>query len=209
MRVRPAKRLRPLVASYIDFDMAGWPPGRHRGLPDGGLPLVISLGAPLIVRDAAGADISAAATIAGLRSSPVDIIHDGTQRGIQLELTPHGARALLGLPAAALAHGVWPLDDVVGPRARELVDSLVAAPGPAERVQVLDSILARWAVDDGCPHDRIPIRGNHCGNVPLAPRAEQESGRCCRRRHGEHAIHVWLAFMPECHACPGSRHVPP
>jgi AraC-like DNA-binding protein len=150
-RVRPAERLRPLVVSYIDFDMAGWPPGRHRGLPDGSLPLVVSLGAPLVIRDAGGADISAAATVAGLRSSPVDIIHDGTQRGVQLELTPRGARALLGLPAAALAQGVWPLDDVVGRRACELIDSLAAAPGPAERVQVLDSVLARWAVDDGCP----------------------------------------------------------
>jgi AraC-like DNA-binding protein len=151
MQAEPAERLRPLVASYIDFDMAGWPPGRHRGLPHGSLSLVISLGAPLVVRDAGGADISTAATIAGLRSSPVDIIHDGTQRGVQLELTPHGARALLGLPAAALAQGVWPLADVVGRRADELIDSLAAAPGPAERVQVLDRVLARWAVDDGCP----------------------------------------------------------
>lgn len=149
--VRPVERLRPLVASYIDFDMAGWPPGRHRGLPDGSLSLVISLSAPLVVRDAGGADVSAAATISGLRSSPVDIIHDGTQRGVQLELTPRGARALLGLPAAALAQGVWPLDDVVGPRARELIDRLAAAPGPAQRTQVLDSVLAGWAVDDGCP----------------------------------------------------------
>jgi AraC-like DNA-binding protein len=151
MGVRPAERLRPLVASYIDFDMAGWPAGRHRGLPNGSLSLVISLSAPLVVRDAGGAAISAAATVAGLRSSPVDIIHDGTQRGVQLELTPHGARALLGLPAAALAQGVWPLDDVVGRRAGELIDTLAAAPGPAEWVQVLDSVLARWAVDDGCP----------------------------------------------------------
>jgi AraC-like DNA-binding protein len=155
--VRPAERLRPLVASYIGFDMAGWPPGRHRGLPSGSLSLVISLGAPLVVRDAGGADISAAATIGGLRSSPVDIIHDGTQRGVQLELTPRGARALLGLPAAALAQGVWPLDDVAGsPRARELIESLAAAPGPAERVQVLDRVLARWAVDDRCPADGCP-----------------------------------------------------
>jgi AraC-like DNA-binding protein len=151
MPVRPAERLRPLVASYIDFDMAGWPPGRHRGMPGGSLPLVISLGAPLVVREPGGADVSAAATIAGLRAGPVDIIHDGTQRGVQLELTPRGARALLGLPAAALARGVWPLDDVVGRRADELIDSLAAAPGPAQRVQVLDRVLARWAVDDDCP----------------------------------------------------------
>ena len=139
------------MASYIEFDMAGWPPGRHRGLPSGSLSLVISLGAPLTVRDAGGVNLSAAATVAGLRSSPVDIIHDGTQRGVQLELTPRGARALLGLPAAALAHGVWLLDDVLGRRAGELTDSLAAAPGPAQRVLALNSVLARWAVDDGCP----------------------------------------------------------
>jgi len=40
--------------------------------------------------------------VAGLRSSPVDIIHDGTQRGVEVALTPRGARALLGLPAAAV-----------------------------------------------------------------------------------------------------------
>lgn len=143
--------MRSLVASYVDFDMAGWPPGRHRGLPDGSLPLVISLGAPLTVGSAGRAGITAAATVAGLRSSPVDIMHDGTQRGVQLELTPRGARALLGLPAAALAEGVWPLDEVVGRRARELIGPLADAPGPAERARVLDSVLARWAVDDGCP----------------------------------------------------------
>ncbi len=151
VRVRPAERLRPLVASYADFDMTGWPPGRHRGLPDGSLTLVVSLGAPPIIRVAGGAGIEAAATVAGLRSSPVDIIHDGTQRGVQIELTPRGSRALLGLPAAELAQGVWPLDEVVGSRARELTGRLAGAPGPAERARVLDSVLAGWAVDDGYP----------------------------------------------------------
>jgi AraC-like DNA-binding protein len=147
-RLRPAERLRPLVASYIEFDMAGWPPGRHRGLPDGSLPLVISLGVPPTVRAAGRADTKAAATVAGLRSSPVDIVHDGTQCGVQLELTPRGARALLGLPAAALAQGAWSLDEVVGRQAGELIDSLAGAPGRAERAQVLDSVLTGWAADD-------------------------------------------------------------
>jgi hypothetical protein len=129
-RLRPAGYLRPFVASYIDFDMAGWPPGRHRGLPGGTLVLVVSVGGPLIDRRAGQADLRVAATIAGLRSSPVDILHDGTQCGVQLGLTPRGARALLGLPAAALAQGVWPLDEVVGGRAHELAERLADAPGP-------------------------------------------------------------------------------
>jgi AraC-like DNA-binding protein len=144
----PAEQLRPFVARYVEFDMAGWPPGRHRGLPSGALPLVISLGTPQTVRCHGHPDLVAAVTIAGLRSDPVDIIHDGTQRGIQLDLTPRGARALLGLPAAALAHGAWSLDEVIGRRAAELTGRLSEAPGPAGRAQVLDAVLAGWAVTD-------------------------------------------------------------
>ncbi len=128
--MRPAGSLRPLAASYACFDMAGWPPGRHRGLPDGTLALVVSVGTPPIVRHAGQAGLQAAATVAGLRSSPVDIIHDGTQRGVQVSLTPRGARALLGLPAAALAGGVWTLEEVIGRRTHELTDRLAASPKP-------------------------------------------------------------------------------
>jgi pimeloyl-ACP methyl ester carboxylesterase len=67
-------------------------------------------------------DVAAAATVAGLQTEPLDIFHDGTQRGVQLELTLAGARALLGVPAAVLAYGVFALDDVVGYRAGELAE---------------------------------------------------------------------------------------
>lgn len=113
--------------------------------------IVVSVGRPLIVHRAGRADLRVAATVAGLRSSPVDILHDGTQYGVQLELTPRGARALLGLPAAALAQGVWSLDEVVGLRAHELAERLADAPGPAERARVLDTVLAGWADDVGYP----------------------------------------------------------
>lgn len=151
-RVRLAEQLYPYVAGCADFDMAGWPPGRHRGLPDGTLVLVVSCETPLVVRRAGHPDLRAVASVAGLRSGPVDIIHDGTQRGVQLELTPRGARALLGMPAAALAEGVWSLDEVVGSRAGELIGRLAGASGPAERSGVLDAVLSGWAVeDDGFP----------------------------------------------------------
>lgn len=147
----PTDCLRPYVANYIDYDMAGWPPGRHRGLPAGALTLVVSLGAPPILRQAGQADLETVATVGGLRSDPIDIIHDGTQRGVQLELTPRGARALLGLPAAALANGVWPLEAIVGRRAHELVDRLLEASGPMERARVLDTVLAGWLGDFDYP----------------------------------------------------------
>jgi len=150
--VRPGTRLRPFVTGYADFDMAGWPPGRHRGLPDAGLTMVISFGAPLVIRRAGHADLAAAASVAGLRSAPFDVSHDGTQRGVQVELTPRGCRALLGRPAGELVHGVWPLEQVVGRRREgELTDRLAAARGPEDRARVLDAVLTGWTADAGCP----------------------------------------------------------
>lgn len=128
--------------------MKGWPPGAHRGLPDGALNLVISVGSPLLVRRDGQPDVAAAATVSGLSTSAVSVLHDGSQHGVQLTLTPRGSRALLGVPAAVLAERVLPLDEVIGAqRTRELRDRLAHAPGPRERTEVLDALLGRWMLD--------------------------------------------------------------
>jgi AraC-like DNA-binding protein len=197
-RVRPARRLRPFVSSYVDFDMAGWPPGRHRGLPDGTLAVVISAAsAPVTVRRAGHADVAAAATVAGLRSSPVGIVHDGTQRGVQLALTPRGSRALLGLPAAALAEGVWPLEEVVGRRAHELTDRLAGASSPAGRAQVLDTVLAEWVVDEGYPAvvDAVWRRLTGSAGCVLVARLAGEVG--LGRRHLGQLVRAELGLTPK------------
>ena len=195
--MRPAGPLRPFVASYVCFDMAGWPPGRHRGLPDGTLTLVVSVGTPLIVQRAGHADLRAAASIAGLRSGPVGIVHDGTQRGVQIELTPRGTRALLGLPAAALAHGVWTLEEVAGGRAHELTDRLCGAHGRAERARVVETVLAGWAVDAGYPAavDAFWRRLTGCaGCVPVTSIADEMG---VSRRHLSQLVRAELGLAPK------------
>lgn len=197
-RVKLAAQLSPYVAGCADFDMAGWPPGRHRGLPGETLLLVISCGEPLIVRRPDHPDLKAAASIAGLRTGPVDIIHDGTQRGVQLELTPRGARALLGLPAAALALGVWPLDEVAGRRASELTSRLAGAPGPAGRASVINAVLSGWVGDD----DRFPVAVDAfwrrllatAGSAPVASIA-RELG--LGRRHLGQLVRTEIGLSPK------------
>jgi AraC-like DNA-binding protein len=144
VRTRPTPPLRPFVSEYVDFDMAGWPPGRHRGLPGAGLTLVVSFGTPPTICRSGRRDVTAVACLGGLASEAVDVLHDGTQRGVQLALSPRGARALLGVPAAALVDETVSLDDVVGTRADELVERVAAAAGPAERAVVLDRVLTGW-----------------------------------------------------------------
>jgi AraC-like DNA-binding protein len=197
MRVRLSPLLRPFVTSYVDFDMAGWPPGQHRGLPDGTLELVVSVGAPLTVSRAGHPDVVAAATVAGLRSGPVGILHDGTQRGVQLALTPRGSRALLGLPAAALAQDVWPLEDIVGHRCHELTERLADAPDLAGRAGVLETVLATWALDGDYPEvvDAAWRRLASCaGRVPVTRIAEQVG---LGQRHLSQLVRAELGLTPK------------
>jgi AraC-like DNA-binding protein len=197
VRMSLAPPLRPFVDSYVDFDMTGWPPGRHRGMPDGTLVLVVNVGTPLTVSRAGHADVAAAATVGGLRSRPFGIVHDGTQRGVQLALTPRGARALLGLPAAALAHGVWPLEEVVGRRAHELTDRLAGAHGPAGRARVLDDVLTSWMVDEDYPAvvDGAWRRlAASAGRAPVASIAKEIG---LSRRHLGQLVRAELGLTPK------------
>jgi AraC-like DNA-binding protein len=80
---------------------------------------------------------------AGLRTRSVAIHHDGHQHGVKLSLTPRGARAVFGMPAAALADTLVPLDELLGPLGIELLDRVRAAGTWGARFGVLDELLAR------------------------------------------------------------------
>ncbi|MCC5575903.1 AraC family transcriptional regulator [Microtetraspora sp. AC03309] len=141
---RPAPSLRGFVTAYIGYREAGVPPARHRGLPSPYLTMIVTLDDPLVV--AAHADRLAPpgtydTLVGGLHSTPALITHDGRQSGIQLALTPLGARALLGLPAGELSGIDLDGADVLGGVADELRERLLAATGWPERFAVLDSVL--------------------------------------------------------------------
>ncbi|MFD4796703.1 AraC family transcriptional regulator [Streptomyces anulatus] len=155
---RPAPALRQYVDSYIGFDLRGLPAGVHCGPPSRALTAVISLSVPLEL----SADIDDRAPVTrfssvagGLMCRSVAIHHDGRQHGVQLSLTPLGARAIYGMPAAELAQRLVPLDELLGALAVELVDRLRAATTWTARFAALDELLLR-AVGSGAGGDRVP-----------------------------------------------------
>ncbi|MDX3427893.1 MULTISPECIES: helix-turn-helix domain-containing protein [unclassified Streptomyces] len=156
IEARPAPALRRYVGSYIGFDLRGFPAGVHCGPPGRMLTTVISLSDPLEM--AAGVDdespVNRFGSVAGgpmCRS--VAIHHDGRQHGVQVSLTPLGARAVYGMPAAALAHQLVPLDALLGALGVELTDRLRAATSWTARFAVLDEVFL-LAVGRG--GDRVP-----------------------------------------------------
>jgi AraC-like DNA-binding protein len=128
------------------------PPGIHRGLPSRHLTFIISLDEPVDIArmpEDAQPPGKFQAFVAGLHASPASIRHEGFQYGISLELTPLGARALLGLPAGELAYAVVTLEDVLGRTAVGLVARLATCQGWRERFRALDQVLVQ-RLKEGC-----------------------------------------------------------
>ncbi|WP_214415994.1 helix-turn-helix domain-containing protein [Sphaerisporangium fuscum] len=148
VRAAPAPGLRPLIAHYHGYHERGAPPGRHRGLPSPYLTLIVTLEEPLTVTahpDPGQSPGRYDALVGGLHTAPALITHEGRQAGVQLALSPLGARALLGVPAGELRNLDVDAGDLLGPAARELHGRLNSASGWAERFAVLDESLLRHA----------------------------------------------------------------
>ena len=152
-RGRPAPLLRPFVEWYAGFRQAGVAPARHRGLPSPALTFILTLDDPLVV--AAHADprqppAEYTTLLGGLHTAPALITHEGRQSGIQLALTPLGARALLGMPAGQLANLDVDASAVLGRFAGELRERIGEQGTWAGRFSVLDTLLGDRVRAAGC-----------------------------------------------------------
>jgi AraC-like DNA-binding protein len=145
VRGRPAPALVPYIRAYTGYRFAGLAPGLHQGLPSGDVTFIVSLDEPVDLVAVPGdqAPMALDALVGGLHLRPATIAHEGRGEGISVELSPLGARALFGLPAAALASLVVDLRDLLGRAGDELVDRLVATPTWSERFAVVDEVLRR------------------------------------------------------------------
>jgi AraC-like DNA-binding protein len=166
-RYQPPPALRPLVAWYHGYRQSGQRPARHRGLPSPWLTLIITLDEPLTIAEHPDPRQAASAhqvLVGGLHTSPALVTHDGRQSGIQLGVTPLGARVLLGAPAGALATLDLEGDEVIGRFAADLQDRVRAAPTWADRFALLDALFATRAglslgpVPDGAGPAPAPVR---------------------------------------------------
>jgi AraC-like DNA-binding protein len=144
--VPPAAPLRRYVRRYVGYRLEGFAPGTHLGLPSRHLTVVISLGDPTRLTEMpepgqAPGDFQVLAS--GLTTRRAVLAHDGRQHGVQLEMTPAGSRAVLGLPAGELGASVVGLDTLLGPAASEVAERLASLPAWGQRFAALDAALLR------------------------------------------------------------------
>lgn len=146
----PGPLMRPYVRRIVGYRLAGFTPAVHRGLPSRSVTFIVSLAAPLVIGalpDGQPGLHEFDMCVGGLHTTPVDVHHDGAQHGLHLEVTPAGARALFGMPAAELASTVVQLDALWGPRAAEFRERLAAAHDWSARFAAIEHVLVR-AISD-------------------------------------------------------------
>jgi AraC-like DNA-binding protein len=144
--VRPAAELCPFIARYSGYRQVGVPPARHAGLPSPHLTMIFTLDEPLTVvahPDPAQPGGEYVTLAGGLHSVPALISHNGSQSGIQLAVSPLGARALFGIQAGELAAIDVEADAVCGPVADEIQERIRAVTSWPARFAVLDEVLWR------------------------------------------------------------------
>jgi AraC-like DNA-binding protein len=116
---------------------------------------------------------------------PVRVRHEGSARGVQVNLEPTALRRLTGIPGAELCERTVALEDLFGREAALLAERLHGLPDPAARFAALDrELLRRLGAARPHPHPDVErawslLRASG-GRMPIEELARRLG---CSRRH--------------------------
>jgi len=140
----PPAHLRPHVISHQGYSERIERLIRRKALPHRAAVFVVNFGDPVTVIDPhtpSRTRTHPSTFIAGLHDQYVVLEQQGLSQGIQVNLTPIGARLFLGVSMHELANSGAHLEDILGPGARDLTERLRDAPDWPSRFAMLDDAL--------------------------------------------------------------------
>ncbi|MCX4524189.1 MULTISPECIES: AraC family transcriptional regulator [unclassified Streptomyces] len=161
---RPAPPwLRGRVVKYRGYRTQGGGPAPRLNLPAATVTLVLGWGEPLRVREPGdrGPGEAWRSVLFGLRTSPVLGGYPGVGQAIEVEFTPLGAYACLGVPMAGLADTRVAAEDVLGARWTARITERCAAARDWEGCwAILDDALGR-RLGEGPPVSPVAAEAWH------------------------------------------------
>lgn len=147
MERRPPPALAGYVRGYYSYCEA--PVGRvvRRRIPGGCVALVFGFEQPLLVDGRTHVSF-----VAGMHDGPSITEQAGVQHGLQVDLTPLGARALIGVPMHQLTNEVVSLADLPGGwRIEQLAETTTSQ----RRFELLDALIATRLADAPTPDPAV------------------------------------------------------
>ncbi|MEV0236203.1 AraC family transcriptional regulator [Nonomuraea sp. NPDC050786] len=132
----PSAALRPYVTRLCAYREHYAAPVVRSQTAMPGAVLILAFGAPM---EADGRWVTSFTGGLGDRFTVTRTV--GLSEGVEVVLTPFGARRLYGVPMRHLTNLVLPLDDLLGPWAGTALDRLASTPSWRERLALVDSLL--------------------------------------------------------------------
>lgn len=126
---------------FVEHDTAAV---RRRELPLVGTPIILAFGSPYrlsMATDPSRPVRTSRHFVAGLHDTYSTSESTGLNWVIQIDLTPIGAYRILGMSLQELTNRIAPVDDIIGPMARQLVSNLEATSTWRERFHLVESFL--------------------------------------------------------------------
>jgi AraC-like DNA-binding protein len=149
----PHPSLRGVVLRYQGYEERSGGALTVRQLPCTYVPMIIDLDAGwMVAHRQHAAPLRLGSFVAGITDGPVLVGHGGSARCLQVDLTPLGARRLVGMPMSDLANQSAPIEDVFGRFGRELVQRVGDAPDWPSRFTLVDDVI-RGRLADASPVD--------------------------------------------------------
>ena len=169
----PHLALAPYVLVYEDYESVRSDPLRDRHAPFGGMPLIWTFDGQLDQEDAATGELRPSNHfIAGLHERSATTVSMGRTRGVQVNLTPIGARLLLGVSMHELANTFVTLEAAPGRGWSELGDQLHGTQDSAEKFELLDRFFMRRFAEATTFPEGVAWAWNqiqrHAGDVSIA-----------------------------------------
>jgi AraC-like DNA-binding protein len=168
LRRAPAAPLAGRVTSYYGFEVETPEPVRQREGPGADVVLILTFEEHWLIDGERRTSF-----IGGLHDQQVTTEHPGRSLGMQVNLDPLAARALVGAPLHELAHRTMPLEEILDPF---LVERLAGLSDWDARFALLDDALAP-RLADARPSPEVAwawqrLRTTH-GRVPIGELAAE------------------------------------
>jgi AraC-like DNA-binding protein len=140
----PPPHLRPYLRDLCGYTERTPAPLVRREFPGPQVVVIFDFGPPILVHaydDRAPATRHAGGFVAGVHDRFTVTEHGGYQRGLQMNLTPIGARLFFGIPMSELSGRIVHLRDVLPAAHRSLSEELADAPTWGARFDRIERLL--------------------------------------------------------------------
>lgn len=148
----PHPALRGIVLRYEGYAVRDAAPASIRELPCTYVPFIIELDSHWTITHVDAQPVRLGSFVAGITANSVMVSHGGSAQCLQVDLTPVGARRLIGSPMSELANRTVPFDDVLGRFGRDLVQRIGDTADWTQRFRIVDTALLT-RLDDAPPID--------------------------------------------------------